>query len=241
MELKTEHKYDLLNQSIDISFKDLKKKIFLTGQSEEIIQIARTTFTKMQYKWNPTALIGWFDFYIESKDNFGCIYSDFKETVRINLRHSITFLKQAQKVMVFFCTIGPTLDKESAAATSQNNLLEAYILDLIGLVVLDKMLNYVKTLAENKASDIGWGVGPLLSPGSVHGWDLEEQAKLCKLIPIDKINVTINNNFMLFPLNTITALIGIGPDYETDKVGTTCDVCSKKRNCQMIRHNVRSI
>ncbi len=77
------------------------------------------------------------------------------------------------------------------------------------------------------------GVSPFLSPGSVHGWELEEQSKLCSLLPIERINVIIKNDTVLFPLKSITALIGIGPGYDSNKVGSTCDVCSKKNKCEM--------
>ncbi|NOQ66012.1 MAG: hypothetical protein GQ556_02185, partial [Desulfobacterales bacterium] len=73
------------------------------------------------------------------------------------------------------------MEKESNKASQQGDFLEAFFLDLVGLIVLEKTGNIIKQLAQQKAVESGWGVGPFLSPGSVHGWKLEEQKKLCSL------------------------------------------------------------
>ena len=53
------------------------------------------------------------------------------------------------------------------------------------------------------------------------------------LLPIERINVNIKNNTVLFPLKSVAAVIGIGPGYDATQVGSTCDVCSKRDTCQM--------
>ena len=128
---------------------------------------------------------------------------------------------------------GQALEAASKKASENGHHLGSYFLDLIGLIVLEKIGNLIKQIAEKKAAESGWGVGPFLSPGSVHGWELEEQKKLCSLLPLEKINVTIREDAVLFPFKTISCLIGLGPGYDRVKVGTTCQVCSKNHDCQM--------
>ncbi len=135
--------------------------------------------------------------------------------------------------MVSSYTIGQTLDTEFANVSSKKSLLEAYMVDLIGLAALEKTGAIIKKSAENQARSLGWGVSPFLSPGSVHGWELEEQLKLCSLLPMDQINVKIREDAVLSPLKSIAALIGIGPGYDSIEVGSTCDVCSLRSNCDM--------
>jgi hypothetical protein len=223
----------LSSLQVDITFQDLEKRIKTSGDSSGIYKTALETLGKMQGKWEPAALFQWFDFDIEAGEAFGRITQKSGEVIHLDLGHSIRFLEQARTVMVSVYTIGQNLDFESANASSKGSLLEAYLIDLIGLTALDKTEAILKEIAENQAHDLGWGVSPFLSPGSVHGWNLEEQSKLCSLLPIDRINVIINSDTVLFPLKSIAALIGIGPGYESTEVGSTCDVCNNRNKCEM--------
>lgn len=221
---------------VDVTFQDISKLLKTSKASHEIQKIARHTLKQMQGKWKPVALIKWLDFKLDSQEGFGQIFLNSNETILLDLGCSGAFLKSATHIMVCVHGIGEELDQESANASARGDFLEAYITDLIGLAALEKTSDIMKSIAEDQARKMGWGVGPFLSPGSVHGWDLEEQSKLCKLLPIDKINVALKKNSVLFPLKTIGALIGIGPDYETVKVGSSCDVCNSRNNCQMNRY-----
>ena len=223
----------LSSLQIDVTFQDLEKKIKTSGNSPGIIKTARNTLEKMQDKWEPAALFQWFKFELDDTKTLGRITQNSGKPISFDFGHSIKFLESAEYVMVSLYTIGQELDKESDNASSKGSLLESYIIDLIGLIALEKVGDIVKHHAEKQARKMNWGVSPFLSPGSVHGWELEEQSKLCLLLPLGKINVSIQNNTVLFPIKSICALIGIGSSYDSTKVGSTCDVCTKRDNCQM--------
>lgn len=225
----------LSDLQIDLTFEDVEKNIKTSQKSSQIFETAKKTLEKVQGKWEPAALFQWFDFKINEKTGHGQIIQQSGSAVRLNLGPSIQFLKEAQYVMVSTYTIGQTLDIESANAMAGNRLLEAYMIDLIGLAVLDKTEGVVINCAEDVAKRMGWGVSPFLSPGSVHGWELEQQSKLCSLLPIEQINVTIENNSVLFPLKSVCTLIGIGQGYGRTKVGTACEICNKRATCKMMR------
>ncbi len=223
----------LSSLQFNISFQDLEKKLKTSGKSTEIFKEAQRSLEKMQGKWEPAIVFQWFDFEVESKTNFGCIIKEPEKPIHLDLGHSITFLRHARYVMVSSYTIGQALDIESSKASSNGNILEAYMIDLIGLTALEKTEDILKKNVESQAKTLDWGVSPFLSPGSVHGWELEEQSKLCALIPIQKIDVTLKNDTILYPLKSIIAVIGIGPGYDAIKVGSTCEVCSKRNTCEM--------
>lgn len=227
----------LSNLQIDVTFQDLEKKIKTSGNSPEIFKTARATLEKMRDKWEPAVLFQWFDFELDEGAASGHIIKNSGEFIHLNLGHSIKFLNQARCVMVSSYTIGQTLDIESANTSSSGSFLEAYMIDLIGLTSLEKTGNIVKKKAEDQARNLGWGVSPFLSPGSVHGWSLKEQPTLCGLLPIEQIKVTIKNDAVLFPFKSICALIGIGPGYDSNEVGSACDVCSKRNKCEMKQEN----
>jgi hypothetical protein len=222
----------LSDLQIDVVFQDIEKKIKTSGKSPGIFKVAQKTLEEIQGRWEPAAVFQWFDFKIDPKTGLGQIIQP-GSAVQLDLGPSIQFLEQARHVMVSAYTIGQGLDTESANASSNGRLLEGYLMDLIGLTVLGKVEDIIKKNVENMAFNLGWGVGPFLSPGSVHGWELDEQSKLCSLLPIERINVNIENNTVLFPLKSVVAVIGIGPGYDATQVGSTCDVCSNRDTCQM--------
>ncbi len=67
------------------------------------------------------------------------------------------FLEHAKYVMVSSYTIGQMLDTESTKASSKGSMLEAYIIGLIGLLVLEKTGDITMKIVEDQAEKLGWG------------------------------------------------------------------------------------
>ena len=223
--------------SVDLGFQDLVEKIKPSGKAG-ILKSARETFEKVQNIWKPAILYCWVEFEQGHTNGMGLIQKNSgtqkdRDAVEIDFGYSIKFLNRASHALVAVYTAGQVLEEESKKASEMGDLLGAYFIDLIGLIVLDKAGDRVKQIAQEKAVQLGWGVSPFLSPGSVHGWDLEEQIKLCSLLPLEKINVMVREDAVLSPFKTISCLIGLGPGYASDQVGTTCQVCSKNHDCPM--------
>lgn len=237
--------------SVDVGFQDLVQKIKPSGNRSGILKNAQATFEKVQNIWKPAIVYCWVEFEQSQTNGIGRIIQKgrgaqkncgaLKENspqkdryaLDIDFGYSIKFLNRASHALVAVYTAGQVLEEESKKASQTGDLLGAYFIDLIGLIVLDKAGDHVKQIVQEKAGQLGWGVSPFLSPGSVHGWDLEEQIKLCSLLPLEKISVNIREDAVLSPFKTISCFIGLGPGYETDQVGTTCQVCSKNHDCPM--------
>ncbi len=219
--------------NVDVSFKELEQQIKTSGNNPEILKRAEKTLDRAKGIWKPSAVYRWCEFKDTGSDNSGIIVISPDNIVDFDFGYSIKFLTHARYVLVSVYTAGLALEKESSNASKKGDLMDAYFLDLIGLIVLGKVEKTIKNIVQNKALESGWGVSPFLSPGSVHGWDLSDQIKLCSVLPLEKINVKMKGGSVFSPFKTISCLIGIGPGYDTDKVGTTCQVCSKADNCQM--------
>jgi len=223
--------------TLELSFQDILDRLPLSCHQDRLRQIAWTVFETVRTLWDPVAMVRWFDFETGPDNQSGRILLSSGEPVPIRLNASMSFLEPATRVMVSVCTIGGSIEPAQEKIRSKADPLEAYVMDIIGLAMLEKTGALIKNQAEEAAWRLGFGVSPYLSPGSVHGWDLEEQSLLCRLLPLEKIGVTLKDNGTLHPLKTITALIGIGPGYTAVKVGSTCDVCSRKQTCQMKQHH----
>lgn len=226
-------KFQVFSQlPVQVTHQDLARKIKTSDNKPEMFEAAQKTLEKVNRTWNASAVYCWCEIQPGKSDSIGTIQNS-GNVVSIDFGYSIKFLTHATHALVSVYTTGKELENESKKASKNGDFLEAFFLDLIGLVVLEKTIFFIKQVAETKADDLGWGLSPFLSPGSVLGWDLSEQNKLCSLIPLKRINVTIREDSILSPFKTISCLIGIGPGYDTMKVGTTCQVCSKNHDCQM--------
>lgn len=186
--------------------------------------------------WRPRAVWRWLDVKKITDQTISLAAQGDKRVVTLNTGFSTRFLAQAETVLAAVYTLGTELEEYCGSLSARGDFLSAYLTDIIGLVVLDKAGEKIRGLAENRAKTLGWGVSPFLSPGSVHGWELDDQPSLCSFLPLETIGVKVNANAILLPFKSISCLIGLGPDYASGLVGSTCDVCSKRETCTMRIH-----
>ena len=109
--------------------------------------------------------------------------------------------------------------------------MAAYMLDSAGVVALGAVGEALRCLVEETAAELGWGVSPSLSPGSLVGWSLRDQRALCGLLPLEKIGVHLNRSCVLEPHKSASGLVGLGPDYGTTRVGSVCKYCALQKTC----------
>ena len=140
-------------------------------------------------------------------------------------------LQPARKVLVSVGTIGPALEHRVHELNTAREALKAYMLDSAGVVALGSVGEAVRCLAEEKAEELGWGVSPSLSPGSLVGWPLRGQRELCNLLDLGDIGVQLNNHYVLEPHKSASGLIGLGPGYESTSVGSVCKYCALQETC----------
>lgn len=235
------HPHVLTPIKVDVTSQDLLQQVKTSGHRPGMVKTAQRTLDKVRDLWRPAAVCRWVEFQQTDADTLGVLVPDSGSPCRIDFGFSIQFLRQASHALVSVYTAGQELEQASMDASSRGDLLEAYFIDIIGLIVLDRAGQAVKEIAEKQARDSGWGVSPFLSPGSVHGWDLEGQIPLCSLLPLEKINVTLRKDAVLSPFKTVSCLIGLGPGYDAVRVGTTCEVCSKNRDCQMKQNETTEV
>ena len=219
------------NLAIEINFAELQAKIRTGANRPAIQQEAEKALAAVQGQWSPAITMRWCD--VKAGDDICTLLAAGDEEVRLHLGHSSRFLQPATMVLVAGYTAGPGLEERIAAANQDQDYLRAYFIDLIGLLVLEKTGNLAIAAAEESATARGWGVSPFLSPGSVHGWDIAEQAQLCRLLPLAEIGVTCREDGVLTPFKSLSCLIGIGKEYQSSTVGTTCEVCTRRHNCEM--------
>lgn len=223
----------LIDIDIHVELSELLKQIRTGAEKPDITAAAKETLKKVSSIWNPVIVYSWYPYgKCRNGENDHFIYSKDNQ-VKLNLGHSAQFIDKASYVLVAAYSVGKEIEEAGQEEANNRQHLAAYIIDLIGLLVLEKTGDIVKQIAERKAKDFGWGVSPFLSPGSIHGWELEEQLQLCSLLPLDKVGLAIQSDAVLRPFKSLSCLIGIGPEFDSTSVGSTCQVCSKNVDCQM--------
>lgn len=218
----------------EIHFEDFLKKTAPPGKREKLLGPAEKVFEHVRKIWRPRGILRQLS-RDGIQDGTVTISSPEENTLTLATGFSSRFLDPACRVILGVYTIGDKLRQAGIKAASEHRHLDSYLYDLAGLTVLEKTGNEVNRIVEKIAAENNWGVGPFLSPGSVHGWDLVDQKNLCALLPLHEIGVAVSDSAVLTPFHSVSFIIGMGEDYTSKTVGSTCRVCSKREHCTIRR------
>jgi len=198
---------------------------------ERLLEMTETAINEVKHIWQPKAVYTWLNVTGSDKESLHLAIPDTAQAAQLQLGFSTSFIAPARKALIAVYTAGIELDLAARQASQDKHLMDAYLIDLIGLRVLKEVEIQLTKYVEQEAASLSWGVSPYLSPGSVHGWDLTDQKNLCALLPLEKIEVRMDSNGTLTPFKTVSCLLGIGPEFSAHEVGPTCLVCSNREKC----------
>jgi hypothetical protein len=197
----------------------------------ELLRDAKTALTLGQTLWQPLAVYEWFDLRSVKGESVTLSSHHASEELVLRVGPKADLLSGAERVLVSVGTIGPALEQHVHKLHSAGEGLKAYLLDSAGVVALGAVGEAIRCLAEEKAAEQGWGLSPSLSPGSLVGWSLRGQRELCDLLPLEQIEVQLNTHGVLVPHKSASGLIGLGPGYESTRVGSVCKYCALAKTC----------
>lgn len=221
--------------TIRIALADLAPKIRTSTPRPDIMATAEKMLDRVAGIWRPAIVYRWLRVTPgEDGRRKTTLHTDPEgSAISLDLGHSTCFITAAEHALIAAYTAGREIEEEAMKATDSQEFLAAFILDLIGLLVLEKTGDIVKNIAEEAANSRGLKVSPFLSPGSVHGWDLEEQTALCSLLPLESAGITLLDDAVLTPFKSLSCMIGVGSGYTASEVGSTCQICARNGNCPM--------
>lgn len=113
-------------------------------------------------------------------------------------------LWNAKKVTLFVVTIGPGLEKRIKEETSIAN---AAILDAVGSVAVESVVDYINELTEGRARDQGFKALKRFSPG-YGDWELKEQKGLLHQLNASQIGITLTAGHLMQPEKSVSGAIG---------------------------------
>jgi hypothetical protein len=195
-----------------------------------MLQSAKEAIALGQSLWQPSVLYDWFD--VVSVDGQHVTLSSQQGADGVlHVGRKADLLAPAQRAVVSAVTLGPALEEKVDELQSAGDSMMAYLLDSAGVVALGHAGESLRCLIEETAVDLGWGVSPSLSPGSLVGWSLRGQRELCALLPLQEVGLRLTAHSILQPHKSATSLIGLGPGYDSPHVGSVCKYCALQDTC----------
>ncbi len=119
-------------------------------------------------------------------------------------------LRKAEKLLFFVCTAGRLISEKSAALLKGEDPAKGYIYDLVGTYLTEAAGDRMQQLIREELSD-GDRITNRYSPGYCH-WDVADQHQLFSLFPPAPCGVTLTQSALMYPVKSISGVIGIGKE-----------------------------
>jgi hypothetical protein len=117
---------------------------------------------------------------------------DYEETNK----HPV--FKNAEKVALCLCTIGPDLERVSRELFAKNEFLRGLILDALGSEAVGEVTRQSEKILVEKARRMGLWPSKRYAPG-YKGWEVKEQKFVFEKLPAEEIGVRLSVSFMMIP------------------------------------------
>ncbi len=151
--------------------------------------------------------------------------------VQLTVGRHAGLLEPARLLVIAVWTIGSALEGCVRDRLAASDVLFAFMLDVAGTMCLGAVGKAVQAAAQERAAGLSWGVSAVLSPGSLVGWPVQGQRELCNLLSLGEIGVRLSEYCVLEPHKSASAVIGIGPNYDSVHTGSMCRYCAIAETC----------
>jgi hypothetical protein len=141
-------------------------------------------------------------------------------------------MKDCEIIICFMATIGSGIEKEIARLTDENRLSDAYILDSMGSVVVENIVEEFHQRLTARYGSEDKGVTLRFSPGYCD-WPITEQKTLFKSFDSNAIGIELLYSCLMRPRKSISGVFGVYSNI-TRGPYNPCLYCPKK-NCEARR------
>ena len=119
--------------------------------------------------------------------------------------------KDAEKVAICICTIGPELEQEIEKLMEKNEMTRALILDALGSEAAEEVAIQSDQILAEKARVMNLWPSKRYSPG--YGkWDVKEQRFIFRMLPAADIGIRLTESCMMIPRKSISFRINFYKD-----------------------------
>ena len=134
-------------------------------------------------------------------------------------------LRNAESGALFICTAGVGIGDKSKDLIASGDLLEGYILDVIGSLTVEAAMDKIQNSLEIELKRTGKKITNSYSPGTC-GWALHEQKQFFELFPDNYCGITLSDSYLMEPTKSVSGVIGFGINLR--KSAFECEICELK-------------
>ncbi len=124
--------------------------------------------------------------------------------------------KNADKVALSICTIGPGVESESRRLMKKDETLRGLVVDALGSEAAEEVAEQVDKILSKKARKMDLWPSRRFSPG-YKNWDIKEQKYIFKILPAGDIGVTFTKSYMMVPRKSVSFRINFYRDKKLSK------------------------
>lgn len=133
----------------------------------------------------------------------------FENTLFIADKKMVSQLSKSAGAVIFICTAGSAIGELSQKLMADGELMEGYILDLLGSVTVEAAIEKIQDILLTELKLNGFHLSNRYSPGYC-GWPLTEQKKLFSLFPDDHCGIKLSHSCLMEPVKSVSGIIGFG-------------------------------
>lgn len=137
------------------------------------------------------------------------------------------YMKGVEAVAMFVCTAGEVFTEKSHALNAEGDFLEAYVVDAIGSLAVERAMDNIQRELESDMAARGLHITNRYSPGYCN-WPLSGQQALFGAIGEHGTGVALSATCLMSPIKSVSGIIGIGASVRRREYG--CAVC-KNTTC----------
>jgi len=124
--------------------------------------------------------------------------------------------KNADKVALSICTIGPGVESEGTRLMKKNEALRGLVMDALGSEAAEEAAEQVDKILCEKARNMDLWPSRRYSPG-YKNWDIKEQKYIFQTLPAEDIGVTLTESYMMVPRKSVSFRINFYRDKKLSK------------------------
>ncbi|MEO8230681.1 MAG: vitamin B12 dependent-methionine synthase activation domain-containing protein [Ignavibacteriota bacterium] len=131
-------------------------------------------------------------------------------------------LKDSETIGFLVATIGNAMGDWSQFLINDNDILKGYLVDKLASELVEMIADKTEKKLKDILQPLDLKITNRYSPGYC-GWNVSDQQKLFSLLPNNFCGVSLNENSMMLPVKSVSAVIGIGKNVE--KKNYQCSIC----------------
>ncbi len=148
--------------------------------------------------------------------------------VELKGRRLARAMRNAEDLVCFLATLGEELDREIASLFRNNHLSEGYIMDALGSVAVENLVEQFHRHMEDENRKKERAVTLRFSPGYCD-WPVTDQVQLLSLFETEKMGVELLESCLIQPRKSVSGVFGLTPAGAParERPYNPCHACSK--------------